>query len=40
MFVVNPPYLLHDMLQRELPYLVDVLGHYDEAHFLLEQRAA
>ena len=38
-FVINPPFTLHDELQAVLPYLVDVLGQYDEANFLLEQQA-
>jgi 23S rRNA (adenine2030-N6)-methyltransferase len=40
LFIANPPFVLHDALQPLLPYLVDVLGQYDGAHFLLEQRAA
>jgi 23S rRNA (adenine2030-N6)-methyltransferase len=40
MLVINPPFVLHDMLQQTLPWLTDVLGQYDGAHFLLEQRAA
>lgn len=40
MFVVNPPFRLHETLQQVLPWLVDVLGQYDGANFLLEQRAA
>jgi 23S rRNA (adenine2030-N6)-methyltransferase len=40
MFVINPPYTLHDELLRVLPYWVDVLGQYDGANFLLEQKAA
>jgi 23S rRNA (adenine2030-N6)-methyltransferase len=39
-FILNPPFTLHDELQAVLPYLVDVLGQYDEANFLLEHRAA
>jgi 23S rRNA (adenine2030-N6)-methyltransferase len=39
-FVINPPYTLHDQLQVVLPYLTDVLGQYDEANFLLEERPA
>jgi 23S rRNA (adenine2030-N6)-methyltransferase len=31
---------LHDELLKVLPYLVDVLDQYDDAEFLLEQRAA
>jgi len=37
-FVINPPYTLHAQLQRVLPYLTDVLGQYDGANFLLEER--
>ena len=40
MFVINPPFTLHDELLKVLPYLTDVLGQYDGANFLLEQRAA
>jgi 23S rRNA (adenine2030-N6)-methyltransferase len=39
MFVINPPYTLHDQLLALLPYLVDVLGQYDDANFLLEHKA-
>ncbi|RQP24233.1 23S rRNA (adenine(2030)-N(6))-methyltransferase RlmJ [Piscinibacter terrae] len=39
-FILNPPYTLHDELLTVLPYLVDVLGQYDEAEYLLEQRAS
>jgi 23S rRNA (adenine2030-N6)-methyltransferase len=37
-FVFNPPYTLHAQLQQVLPYLTDVLGQYDGANFLLEER--
>jgi 23S rRNA (adenine2030-N6)-methyltransferase len=40
MFVINPPFTLHDELLKVLPYLTDTLGQYDGANFLLEQRAA
>ena len=40
LFVANPPHVLHDALQSVMQYLVDVLGQYDGAHYLLEQRAA
>lgn len=40
MFILNPPYTLHDEMMVLLPYLVEVLGQYDGANFLLEQRAA
>ena len=39
-FVLNPPYTMHARLLELLPYLVEVLGQYDGANFLLEQRAA
>lgn len=39
MFVINPPFTLHDQLQECLPYLVEKLGQYDGANFLLEQRS-
>jgi 23S rRNA (adenine2030-N6)-methyltransferase len=39
-FILNPPYTLHDELLPLLPWLVDVLGQYDGANFLLEQRTA
>ena len=37
-FVINPPYTLHAQMQTVLPYLTDVLGQYDGANYLLEQR--
>lgn len=40
MFVINPPHGLHETLQSVLPCLVDELGQYDGANFLLEQQAA
>ncbi|CAG1013875.1 Ribosomal RNA large subunit methyltransferase J [Burkholderiaceae bacterium] len=39
-FILNPPYTLHDQLLALLPWLVDTLGQYDGANYLLEQRAA
>ena len=39
-FVINPPYTLHDQLRGVLPWLTDVLGQYEGAHFLLEERSA
>jgi 23S rRNA (adenine2030-N6)-methyltransferase len=38
-FVINPPYTLHDELLEVLPYLTEVLGQYDGASYLLEQHA-
>ena len=40
MFILNPPYTLHDQLLEILPYLVEVLGQYDGANYLIEQKAA
>jgi 23S rRNA (adenine2030-N6)-methyltransferase len=40
MFILNPPYTLHDELLAVLPYLTEVLGQYDGANYLLEQKAA
>ncbi len=40
MFILNPPYTLHDQLLTVLPYLTEVLGQYDGANYLLEQKAA
>jgi len=39
-FVINPPYTLHAELIEVMPYLTEVLGQYDGANYLLEQRAA
>ncbi|HEX2540672.1 MAG TPA: 23S rRNA (adenine(2030)-N(6))-methyltransferase RlmJ [Caldimonas sp.] len=38
-FVVNPPHLLHGQLAATLPYLVDVLGQYDGANFVIDRVA-
>jgi 23S rRNA (adenine2030-N6)-methyltransferase len=40
LFVANPPFVLHGSLRETLPFLVEVLGEYAGANFLLEQRAA
>ena len=40
MFILNPPFTLHDQLLDVLPYLTEVLGQYDGANYLLEQKAA
>ena len=39
-FVANPPHGLHDTLREVLPFLVEELGQFDGANFLLEQQAA
>jgi 23S rRNA (adenine2030-N6)-methyltransferase len=40
MFVINPPFTLHDELAEVLPYLTEVLGQFDGANYSLEQRSA
>jgi 23S rRNA (adenine2030-N6)-methyltransferase len=42
MFILNPPWLLHGVLQEIMPYLAKVLGQDGEGSFLLEfeQKAA
>jgi 23S rRNA (adenine2030-N6)-methyltransferase len=37
-FVLNPPYTLHAQLREVLPWLVDVLGQYDDANYLLRHQ--
>jgi 23S rRNA (adenine2030-N6)-methyltransferase len=39
-FIYNPPYTLHDAMLEVMPYLVDVLGQYDDANYLIEQHIA
>jgi 23S rRNA (adenine2030-N6)-methyltransferase len=39
-FILNPPYTLHEEMQAVLPWLVETLGQYDGANYLIEQRAA
>ena len=39
-FILNPPYTLHDQLLALLPWLVEALGQYDGANYLLDQRPA
>ncbi|HMC17198.1 MAG TPA: 23S rRNA (adenine(2030)-N(6))-methyltransferase RlmJ [Albitalea sp.] len=39
-FIINPPFSLHDQVLAVMPYLVDVLGQYDDASFVVEQRPA
>jgi 23S rRNA (adenine2030-N6)-methyltransferase len=40
MLVVNPPFTLHDELAECLPLLVERLGQYDGANYVLEQKVA
>jgi len=37
LFIANPPHVLHDVLAPLMQFLVDVLGQYDGAHYLLER---
>lgn len=37
MFVINPPWTLHKMLQETMPYLVATLGQDEGSGFVLEQ---
>ncbi len=39
MFVVNPPYTLHDELKQALPWLTQKLAQDDRAQFTLAQKA-
>lgn len=39
-FIFNPPFKLHDAMLGVMPYLVNVLGQYDDANFLIEQRTS
>lgn len=40
MFVINPPWVLHDTLQGVMPWLTQRLAQYDGANFVLEQKKA
>ncbi|MEO8386707.1 MAG: 23S rRNA (adenine(2030)-N(6))-methyltransferase RlmJ, partial [Betaproteobacteria bacterium] len=37
LFILNPPWTLHESLQEVMPYLVRVLGRDPDAGFVLEQ---
>lgn len=39
MFIVNPPWTLHDLLRKTMPYLVAALGQDAGAKFILEYKA-
>ena len=39
-FVINPPYTLHEQLLGIMPFLVKALGQYPGAHYKLESHAA
>lgn len=36
MFILNPPWILHEVLQEVMPYLANALGQNGEGHFILE----
>ena len=38
MLVINPPFVLHPMLQEVMPVLTETLGQHAGASFLLEKR--
>ena len=38
MYVINPPWLLHDQMHELLPVLVELLGQSPDAKFLLEAK--
>ena len=40
MFVLNPPWNLHAVLEEVMPYLVKVLGQDAQATYILEQQAS
>jgi 23S rRNA (adenine2030-N6)-methyltransferase len=39
MLVINPPFVLHTMLQEVMPVLTETLGQHAGASFLLEKRS-
>jgi 23S rRNA (adenine2030-N6)-methyltransferase len=39
MLVINPPFVLHSMLQEVMPVLTETLGQYAGANFILEKRS-
>ena len=39
-FILNPPWTLHQELAAELPFLVDTLAQFDGASYLLEEQPA
>jgi 23S rRNA (adenine2030-N6)-methyltransferase len=40
LFIVNPPYTLHQTLADVMPFLVDALAQYDGASYLIEEQPA
>lgn len=39
MLVINPPFVLHSLLQEVMPVLTEALGQHDGASFVLEKRS-
>lgn len=40
LFVINPPFTLHETLQGVMPWLVDALAQYEGASYLIEEQPA
>jgi len=40
LFIINPPYTLHQQLAAEMPYLVDTLAQFDGASYVIEEQPA
>lgn len=40
LFIVNPPYTLHETLQGVMPWLVKTLAQFDGANYLIEEQPA
>lgn len=40
LFIINPPYTLHETLAGVMPFLVDALAQYDGATYLIEEQPA
>ena len=38
MFIINPPWTMHGVLQEVMPYLVRQLGQDEDAAYTLEQQ--
>jgi len=39
-FIINPPYTLHDRLEAAMPFLVNALAQYDGATYSIEEQPA
>ena len=40
MFILNPPYTLHQTLAEVMPFLTETLAQYDGASYLIEELPA